>query len=449
MSRTKKSELFYREAKILANENRKSVVLQLPNAHPKQHELITALDTNPNLRFVVGACGTKFGKTYGTTIAMVKYAWTSRNSLNWWVAPTYAQSKMAFAMIKRLLPEGTFDPYQADMKIVIKTPAGEEYSTIEFKSGDNPDSLRGFGVHFFVMDEAARCPYESFVSLLTTTTQTRGKGFVISTPKGRGWFYDVYQKGEKFYDDGTAKFSESDPDPHPEWFSIRMPSWLNPRVDRKTIEEMRRNLPEDVFQQEVGAQFLTDSAGVFRGIKGCIRGELQPPVAGQSYVMGVDLARLKDYSVITVMNREQKHVVHFDRFNQISWQVQYQRIIETAKRYRATVVMDSTGIGDPIVEAIQSAGIRVVPYKITGTTAKQQLIEKLRVNIEKGKISFPLIPVMRRELESYEYEISDAGRISYSAPSGQHDDTVISLALANLGADVAPFVYHYSSVRGI
>jgi hypothetical protein len=129
--------------------------------------------------------------------------------------------------------------------------------------------------------------------------------------------------------------------------------------------------------------------------------------------------------------------------------VQYSRIIDVARRYRATVVIDSTGIGDPILDAIQNAGVRVSPYKIGGTVAKQQLIDKLRVNIEKQRISFPLVPVMKRELESYEYSISDSGTIKFSAPHGQHDDTVISLAMANWGADVAPFVYRFSNQRGI
>jgi phage FluMu gp28-like protein len=229
-----------------------------------------------------------------------------------------------------------------------------------------------------------------------------------------------------------------------------MPSWSNPHVPLESIREMKRNLPEDVYRQEVAAQFLLDSAGVFRNIKGCIRGVLQDPIRGRRYVMGVDLARLKDFTVLTVMDAEAKHVVYHERFQQIDWEVQYSRMVAASKRYNnAAVCMDSTGIGDPIVQTIQSAGVHVEPYKISGTTAKQQLIDKLRVNVENNRISFPVIPVLKRELEAYEYEISDNGRVSYSAPSGQHDDCVISLALANWYADSAPFVYRYRNQRGI
>ena len=298
------------------------------------------------------------------------------------------------------------------------------------------------------MDEAARQPYDSFVSLLTTVTQTRGWGIIISTPKGRGWFYDVYQRGEKFDEEGRPRF-EAGEDKYPEWFSIRMPTWANPHVPKESIAEMKNNLPEDVFRQEVAAEFLMDSAGVFRGIRECIKGTFQDPQRGHQYTLGVDLGRLKDFTVTFVIDNHNRHIVYFDRFNQLSWEVQRHRIVELGKRYHANVVIDSTGIGDPIVEDIQNSGVRVTPYKIGGTAAKQQLIDKLRVNIERQAISFPFIPALKRELESYEYEVSDRGTIKYSAPQGQHDDCVIALSLANWGAEVDPFVYRYKSQRGI
>jgi hypothetical protein len=356
---------------------------------------------------------------------------------------------MAYDMVKRLLPPETYTEYKAKLKLVLLEPDGKPHSEIEFKSGVDPDSLRGYRVHFFVMDEAARQPEASFVSLMTTVTQTMGRGFIISTPKGRGWFYDVYQRGEKSFLDGSPKFGPGDVDPFAEWFAIRMPTWTNPHVPKEAVDQFRNNMPEDVFQQEVAAEFLLDSAGVFKGIRECIKGQLQPRLEGHRYVMGVDLARLRDYSVLTVEDMTNKHVVAFDRFNQIAWEVQYHRIIEMARKYNALVVMDSTGIGDPIVETIQRAGVRVQPYKIGGSTAKQQLIDKLRVNIEHGSISFPSIPTLRRELENYEYTTTLGGVVKFSAPVGQHDDCVISLALANWGADTVPFVYKFENRRGI
>jgi hypothetical protein len=425
---------------------------------------------NPGVRFVAGACGTKFGKTYGCTIRLVKEAWENQGSLNWWVAPTFDQSVIALGLVKNLLPDGFYKEYKAERRLEILNPNGSVRSEIQFKSGDNPDSLRGFGVRFFVLDEAARVPFESWVSLYTTITKTMGYGIVISTPKGRGWFYDVYQKGEKLTKQGTPRFQSHHPDckrntsieqtscecpdadPNPEWLSIRMPTWTNPTVSERAIMDAKRNLPAAVFQQEFAAEFLRESAGVFNNIEGCSKGTIETEIlAGHQYVIGVDLARLRDFSVLTVMDRQRRHVVAQERFNSVKWEIQYDRIKRLSQAWgNALCVIDSTGIGDPIVEALRSGGVSVEPYKIGGHIAKQQLIEKLRVSLEKGRLSFPkTLAVLIDELERYEYNITDAGIIRYSAPPGGHDDCVISLALATWVADADPFIYRFYNKRGI
>lgn len=421
----------------------KEVTLQLPPAHPRQYDLISAFERDPKLRFLIGACGTKFGKTYGCSIRLVKEAWDHFGSLNWWVAPSYDQSKNAYALVKRLLPKGTYDEKKADLTLILLQPDGSERSRVVFKSADNEDTLRGYGVNFFVLDEAARCSYESWVSIRTTTTQTMGRGIIISTPKGRGWFYDLFQLGDKTIVDDPSQ------DEYPEYWSIRMPTWANPFVPVESIRQMKRDMPEDVFRQEVAAEFLLESAGVFKGIKDCIKGILEPPQRGHNYVMGVDLGRLRDFTVLTVWDRERRHMVAYERFNQLDWSIQYHRIIELARQYRALCVMDSTGIGDPIVAAIVNSGVAVEPYKIGGSTAKQQLIEKLRVSIERQHISFPNVPILVRELQNYEYKVTTNGVVKYSAPSGFHDDCVISVALANTLLDIPPFKYKYRNVRGV
>lgn len=398
----------------------------------------------------MGASSTlNFGKTVGCSVWLVKAAWNQKDSLNWWIAPSYAQSTNAYNIVKRLLPKDTFKEYKATLKLEVLDPDGTVRSTIEFKSGDNPDTLRGFAVHNFVIDEASRIPYDSFVSVMTTVLQTRGRGLIISTPKGRNWFYDVYQRGEKIDEYGYQKFSDTDPDPYPEWFSICMPTWSNPHVQVDSILELKNNLPEDMFRQEVAAKFLVDSAGVFKNIAACMSGEIESYEPGKRYVMGVDLARLKDYTVITVVDQSRNHVVYFERLNQTSWEIIYSRIRTVALRYKATVVLDTTGIGDPIIAALQSAGgIHFVPYKIGSSTAKQQLIDKLRVAFEQGTVSFPkCLYVLRKELESYEFRMTDAGRVQYSAPEGKHDDTVISLALANWVSGSAPMIYTFTNQR--
>ena len=80
-------------------------------------------------------------------------------------------------------------------------------------------------------------------------------GCVHLDPAGRNWFYDMFTRGVE-RQDGFRSFT--------------FPSNVSPYFPAKEWEEARRTLPEDVFRQEYMAEFLEDSAGVFRGVDGCL-----------------------------------------------------------------------------------------------------------------------------------------------------------------------------------
>jgi hypothetical protein len=89
--------------------------------------------------------------------------------------------------------------------------------------------------------------------------------------------------------------------------------------------------------------------------------------------------------------------------------------------------VDSTGVGDPILEDLQREGIAIEGLKFT-SSSKQQLMEGLATAIQQGKIGFPE-GAITNELQVFEYQFTSNG-VRYSAPSGFHDDCVMALALA-------------------
>ena len=185
-----------------------------------------------------------------------------------------------------------------------------------------------------------------------------------------------------------------------------------------------------MFNQEYLAQFIENSAGAFRYIHRCVKGTLEKPQSGHLYVIGWDIAKYSDFSVMTVVDVERKHVVAFDRFNGIDYMVQLQRLKAIAMKYNnAQVIMDSTGPGDPLLEHVKDSGLHAEGINFTNST-KQQLIQNLELQIENEEVSFPEIQELINELSMYKYEITKAGNATYAAPSGYHDDCVISLALA-------------------
>jgi hypothetical protein len=180
---------------------------------------------------------------------------------------------------------------------------------------------------------------------------------------------------------------------------------------------------------------MEDSSTVFRNIAKCATAAPADPVPKRTYKVGVDLARLQDYTVIIVLDSKGQQV-YMDRFTEVDWTVQKQRIRFVSKKYNdAEVWLDSTGVGDPIYEDLRKDGVRVEGFHFTNER-KKQLIQCLMIALEQEKIKFfskEIAPELTNEMLIFEYEMTASGLIRYNAPPGYHDDCVIGLALANWG----------------
>ena len=383
--------------------------LQLYHPRPSQKMLFDS-----QARFLIWACGRRWGKTISAENWSLRNTWELKGE-NWWVCPIYKIGLIAWRRLEAAVPrEAVRKISQGEMRMELVSGGA-----IEVRSADNPENLRGEGLTSLVIDEAARVSREAWEEALRPSlSDTAGRALFISTPKGRNWFFDLWTRGQ----DQSQGIYES-------W---RFPSWDNPKIPQEDIEQARASLPADVFRQEFEAEFLEDSAGVFRNIKACIRGELQRPVEGKRYYAGLDLARLTDFTVLAILDSD-NHLCFFDRFNRIDWTFQKRRIIESVKAYNAKVSVDSTGVGDPIFEDLRREGLSVEGFKFT-SESKNDLIQSLAIAFEQEKISIPPIKELINELMTFEYEIGKTGNVRYGAPEGYHDDCVIGLALANWSA---------------
>lgn len=368
------------------------------------------------------ACGVRWGKSLccaaeGLAAAMQPCS----RSMGWVVAPTYELADKVYREIVILvaehLPHRIITLRESDRRLVVRNLGGG-VSEIRAKSADNPTSLLGEGLDWLIVDEAARLKPLIWQSHLSQRLiDKKGWALLISTPKGKGWLYDLFMRGKR----GDSAYE-----------SWNCPSWDNPHLDRQLIEAERELLPERVFQQEFGGKFLEGAGAVFRKVRECATGTWQEPKSGESYVAGLDLAKVEDFTVIVVMNRA-REVVFMDRFNRLDWSLQVNRIHAAGERFnRARILCDSTGAGEPVFESLQKAGCAVDPYSFT-QKSKSALIDNLSLMLEQEKIILPrpdLCPELIDELEAFEYSISDAGNVKTSAPHGIHDDCVVALALA-------------------
>lgn len=358
-------------------------------------------------RFKVLACGTRWGKTRLCANIVIDKGLKNKIDI-WWVAPTYDLADRGLAGIYDSAPRELFGKPNK-VKKILPMVSGTE---IQFRTADNPVSLLGKGIHLLIIDEAAQIRNEIWYRYLRRTLlDHKGDAIFISTPKSKNWFYEMFCKGQDELQD--------------EFKSWSFPSGSNPILDQAELAKIEADLPDLIWRQEYMAEFLDEANQVFRNIEGCVSGKLQEPVPMSTYSMGVDLAKYQDFTVITVMN-EDGHVVYYDRFNQLDWGFQKARIKVAAEKYTAQVLLDSTGIGDPIYDDLLKMGVNAVPYRFTNQT-KRQLIENLSIQMDQSNVTFPVIEQLLNELGAFECKLSGTGLLQYS---GNPDDSVISLALA-------------------
>lgn len=357
--------------------------------------------------------GRRGGKTVLSINEIIKKA-VSKPGLYWFVAPSYKQAKnIGWTILKNLLK------VDKDWKFNESELSAEHpfiNTKIELKGADNEDSLRGVGLSGVVLDECATMKQNVWPEIIRPMLlDSGGWALFIGTPKGKNWFFDIATKEDQ------------------DWKLWTYPTSVNSYISKEELNNLKKEMPERLYKQEIEAKFLDDDASVFRKISQCSVGELKEPITGHRYVMGVDLAKHEDWTVLTVIDQSTMEVVAFERFNNINWTEQKFRIQEMSNKYNhALCWVDSTGVGDAIYDDLHNYGVPVESYKFT-SESKRNLIEKLVISIEQRFILFPRIQILIEELQRFSYEITSEGRIRYNAPDGFHDDCVISLALANWG----------------
>lgn len=386
-----------------------TLTLELPNLHSGQRAIFE--DTH---RFRAVSAGRRFGKT--KLGALMCFAVAANRGRAWWVAPSYGIALIGWRMMRSLAAQVPGVQIQESLRMITLPTGG----SVQIKSADNPDSLRGEGLDFVVLDECAFLKEETWTEVMRPALADRkGGALFISTPKGRNWFWHIYQRAN--YDNA--------------WHSFHFTSYDNPFVERAELDSTREQLPERVYRQEILAEFLEDGGGVFRGVR---KAATATPQAnnhlGQTYVFGVDWARDNDFTVITVLNATTNQLVAMDRFNMVDYTIQTQRLKALAERFKpAAIVAEANSIGAPLIDTLRRQGLPMIPFTTTNAT-KQVAIDALALAFERGQLQILPDEVLIGELEAYTMERLPSGLLRYGAPEGGHDDAVMSLALAWSGS---------------
>jgi len=197
-------------------------------------------------RFKVIVGGRRSGKSKSLLHEGLRHCLETDNALAWWVAPTYAEAReIGFEEFMHTYPDVQpviSNLHRANMRVEFING-----SKLYFKGADRRDSLRGRGLTFCILDEAAFLARDIWHKILRPALADRkGRAAFGTTPNGRNWLYALYQGGIK---EGWERFL---------W-----PTQLNPLITQEEIDDMAADMSEMDYRQEVLAEFVTRSGQVY------------------------------------------------------------------------------------------------------------------------------------------------------------------------------------------
>ena len=383
--------------------------------HPAQLEIF-----NSTARFKVVSAGRRFGKSRLAAWILIIKALQSESKDVFYIGPTFQQAKdIMWNMLKELLHDTDLIETTHENTATMKLVNGRR---ISLKGSDRPDTLRGVGLAYVVLDEYASMKVEVWEQIIRPTlSDVKGGALFIGTPAGKNHFYDLYLEAEKDED----------------WEAFQYTSIDNPLIDPKEVEVAKRTMSTQAFRQEFEASFVSFTGGIFKNE--WIKYDENEPEEG-NFVIAVDPAGFEavekerglkgsklDETAISIVK------IHGDKWwvKDIlhgRWNIKEtaSKILQAAIENQATTVgIESGALKNAILPYLQdemrTQGRWVVITDVThgGKKKADRITWALQGRLEHGKITFNRNTNWNAELETQLIEFPS---------KGTHDDIIDSLA---------------------
>ena len=225
-------------------------------------------------RFKVIAAGRRCGKSrLAATTLLIEALRCPQGSAVLYVSPTMGQSRqIIWDLLLDLGREVIQSSHVNNLDITLINGA-----RIYVRGADRPDTLRGVSLTYAVLDEVADIKPEAWEQVIRASlSDKKGRAIFIGTPRGRNWFFDLFNLGK----------NETDSD----WKSWHFTTKDNPMIDPDEIESAKKTLSSFSFKQEYMASFDTAGSDVFK--EGWLKYGEEPETG--SYYIACDLAGFEE-----------------------------------------------------------------------------------------------------------------------------------------------------------
>ena len=390
------------------------MIIRLPKLHTVQDEIARKIIDSDAMYGIV-CTSRQFGKSYLLKWLCIYYAGNNPNSVSMFVSMSYSQLLKVFKELSNTLKDTPLVKSISKGEWSIELVNG---STIIFKSFQNLDYTRGFSVDFLFCDEIAFCKEESYNAALKPVLTVKGKKCIlVSTPRGKNWFYKLWAEGQS----GNSNY-----------ISFKANYRQNPFANIKEVEDAKRLLPEAIFKSEYEADFVDGALSVFKNYQNCI--ETGNWTKGK-IIAGVDVGKDNDSTVLTVFNGNK--VVLQEEWNKISY-------IEIAKNVKEKLkeqnvgwcYVEYNGCGSPFYDLLKAECRNISCTVVAHTTTnknKEGMVLQLVEDFATGSIIIPNDEKLLFQLDNFTAHYSTRSRsvIYENNEASTHDDRVMSILIAN------------------
>lgn len=369
-------------------------------------------------RYRVVRCGRRFGKTFFAVNEIIQWALLKQPGTYWFVAPTYRQAKeLAWKLFDKYLPKELVAK-KNETELIIKLVNGSE---IALKGADNPDSLRGVGINGLVMDETAFIDPYAWDTIRPVLSDTGGWAVFISTPKGYNWFHDLYMNA------GKEEYRDT-------WESFHFTSYDNPTIPNyiEELEDAKRTLHADVFDQEYMAEFTARSGKIYDFYREHHVRERENPPSSAAILGSIDFGFAKGHPTAVLWHAVTAESVYtFDGFVEEGLTIDQIVDLMHAQTSGLPIRMVFADSARPdLIKMLQEKGLPVVPAKKDVELGIAKVQEYMKVNPMTNKPRWTIAGHLDRaiqQIENYEWAQAKVDGRYKQVPKKVDDDAPDSL----------------------
>jgi len=368
-------------------------------------------------RFKVVCAGRRWGKSTLAIVSALSEIGKGEKKIGAIIAPTYQQAKDIYwrdpQKLFSLIPQEAIAK-RNDSELFLQLING---SFLYLRGSDRPDTLRGLRYDFVVLDEYASMKENVWEEIvMPALLDSGGKVLFISTPKGYDKFYELWSKQD------------------PEWKSWRFTSFDNPHLDKKFIDQAKKDMDEDTFGQEILAEFKKYSGLVYKSFNR--EKHVIDPIElkeNWTFYRGVDFGWVVPTGVVFAAISDKGVIYVFDEIYQAGLQTPDLALMIKQKSGGRSFInsfADSAQAAD--IEELRKYGLAITPVAKTSGSSEDWTtfrIRKVNEKLQNGKLFvFKNCQNLTWEFENYKYHEVREGQEVRERPAKINDHLLDALS---------------------